>query len=442
MPLLAARAALPQRLPFYYGWVIVAGFFLAGFAAGGPMVFGFSIFIVPMEEELGWSRATLLFPLTLGLVLLTVLSPLLQPLMDRRGWPAIVLTVSSILVGVGMILSSRVQEPWHFIVAFGLVSGAGFAAGGGFAHLALVPKWFVRMRARAIAIGSMGTAVSAMVYPLFAETAINAFGWRTAWVAIGISSLVLLIPAALLMRRAPEDAGLLPDGDTHEEAAQRAHAAAAGGAREERSYTPREAARHRTTWLIVGVMMLTAPTLVGLTSNWVAHFRDIGLSSATAAGAVTTYGAFSLLSRFVWGFLVERHHVRTVSIAQALTTALALLTLLLVQSGPMALAYGAMQGITLGGALALQPLIWANYYGRRHLGAILGVFQPFASAAMAVSPVGIGLLRDRLGAYELVFVALLALWVIAALLLYLARPLPPPGGGEGAERVASPEGRV
>ena len=426
MPPLAARAALPRRLPFYYGWVIVAGFFLAGFAAGGPMVFGFSIFIVPMEQELGWSRATLLFPLTLGLVLLTVLSPLLQPLMDRRGWPAIVLTVSSILLGAGMILNSRVQEPWQFIVTFGLVSGAGFAAGGGFAHLALVPKWFVRMRARAIAIGSMGTAVSAMAYPLFAEAAINAFGWRTAWVAVGVSSLVLLIPASLVMLRAPEDAGLLPDGDTPEAAEQARAAAAAGGAgaQEERSYTPREAARHRTTWLIVGVMVLTAPTLVGLTSNWAAHFRDIGLSSATAAGAVTTYGAFSLLSRFVWGFLVERYHVRSVSIAQALTTALALLTLLFVQNGPMALAYGAIQGITLGGALALQPLIWANYYGRRHLGGILGAFQPFASAAMAVSPVGIGLLRDSLGAYEAVFAALLAMWLLAALLLYLARPLP------------------
>lgn len=426
MPPRAATATLPRRLPFYYGWVIVSGFFLAGFAAGGPMVFGFSIFIVPMEQELGWSRATLLFPLTLGLVLLAVLSPLLQPLMDKRGWPPIVLTASSILVGAGMILNSRVQEPWHFIVSFGLMSGAGFAAGGGFAHLALVPKWFVRMRARAIAIGSMGTAVSAMVYPLFAEAAINAFGWRTAWVAVGASSLVLLIPVALLMRRAPEDIGLLPDGDTTEEAAERARAASASGAaaREERSYTPREAARHRTTWLIVGVMVLTAPTLVGLTSNWAAHFRDLGLSSATAAGAVTSYGAFSILSRFVWGFLVERYHVRPVAIAQALATALALLALLFAQTGPTALLYGALQGITLGGALALQPLIWANYYGRRHLGAILGAFQPFASAAMAVSPAGIGLLRDGLGSYELVFAILLAMWVLAALLLYLARPLP------------------
>ena len=78
--------------------------------------------------------------------------------------------------------------------------------------------------------------------------------------------------------------------------------------------------------------------------------------------------------------------------------------------------------------MSLQPLIWANYYGRRHLGAILGVFQPFASAAMAVSPAGIGLLRDSLGSYELVFAALLAMWVLAALLLYLARPLPRPKG--------------
>ena len=178
-------------------------------------------------------------------------------------------------------------------------------------------------------------------------------------------------------------------------------------------------------------MVVTAPTLVGLTSNWAPHFRDIGLSSTVAASVITTYGVFSIISRFLWGFLVERFHIRNVSFAQAVVTALAIFVLLQVNNSSMALLYGALQGITLGGALALQPLLWANYYGRNHLGAILGTFQPFVSIAMAVSPLGIGLLRDRFGSYESVFIGLLFLWLIAALFIFLIRPLPiPPNQGK------------
>lgn len=425
---------LSKKLPFYYGWLIVAAYFLAGMAAGGPLVFGFSVFIVPMEEDLGWSRATLLLPLTMCLVFLTILPPIFQRLMDQKGWPPIILTISSILLCTGMILNGLSKEPWHFMVSFGVVTGLGFAFAGGFAHLALVPKWFIKRRARAIAMGSMGTAVSAMIYPLFAEILINSFGWRVAWFVLGSSSLVLLVPISLLVRRAPEDLGLLPDGEVELVKASSASLVTENNpirADKEYSYTPKEVIKHRTTWLIVGVMVVTAPTLVGLTSNWAPHFRDIGLSSTVAASVITTYGVFSIISRFLWGFLVERFHIRNVSFAQAVVTALAIFVLLQVDTSSMALLYGALQGITLGGALALQPLLWANYYGRNHLGAILGTFQPFVSIAMAVSPLGIGLLRDRFGSYESVFIGLLFLWLIAALFIFLIRPLPiPPNQGK------------
>ena len=420
---------LARKIPFYYGWLIVAGFFISGMAAGGPLVFGFSVFIVPMEEDLGWSRATLLLPLTMSLIFLAVLSPIFQRLMDHKRWPPIILTTSSVLLASGMILNSLAKEPWHFMISFGLVSGVGFAFAGGFAHLALVPKWFIKRRARAIAMGSMGTAVSAMIYPLFAEFMISSFGWRTAWVALGSTSLILLVPISLLVRRAPEDLGLLPDGEikpNKDNKSATTPESTIGSTATEYSYSPKEVMKYRTTWLIVAVMVVTAPTLVGLTSNWAPHFRDIGLSSTVAASVITTYGVFSIISRFLWGYLVERYHVRSISIIQALVTAIAIVVLLQARTSSWALVYGALQGITLGGALALQPLLWANYYGRKHLGAILGAFQPFTSLAMAVRPVGIGLLRDYFGAYQSVFIALLVSWLIAACLIYLIRPLPIP----------------
>ena len=425
-------SATRRRRPFY-GWVIVAGYFFSGMAGAGPTLWAFQVFVAPMEDELGWGRATLYSVLLFRTLLTAGLMVIMGRLMDKKGWPPVVMTSSAVLMTVSILGISQVHSYFQFFLTFVVIGGIGFAGAGGMLYQALVPKWFFRMRGRAIAMGSMGTAVAAFTYPLFAQFTIEAFGWRTAWLAMGISAFVLLVPVSIFIRRMPEDMGLLPDGDTPEQLAARqaqaaARAASTGGvvAAEEHSFTVRDALRSRTTWFIVAAGMLTAPTMMGLTATWVPYYVDIDISRRDAATALTMYGLFSMVSRFVWGYFLERHHVRKVAIVHSLLTVGTIVFLLQVTTAPVAMVYGGVTGLVLGGYLAIQPLIWATFFGRAHLGAIRGTFAPFNTAAGALGPFGIAAVRDLTGSYRSAFVALLVFWLFSASFMYLVRPLARP----------------
>ncbi len=418
-----------SRRGIYYGWLIVTGYLLAGAAGSGAMLWGFQVFVTPMKEELGWSNGTIFSVILFRTLLVGVLIVFLGRLMDQRRWPPIVMGVSAVVLGLSVMGLSLVHSYWQYFL-FSVVFGSiGFAGAGGQLYQALVPKWFIRLRGRAIAFGSAGTAIGAFVYPTLANITIDAYGWRTAWVVIGILTLVLLVPISVLIRRSPEDMGLLPDGETHQQHEERRSVATAAGRQlsEEQSYRPGEVLRYPTTWFIVVASMLAAPTMIGLTSNWAVHFESIGFTRGEAATIVSTYGAASLASRVLWGYFLDKHHIRTLAMVQAALSAGSIALLLTVTSfGVLAIVYGVVQGLILGGYLMIQPLIWSNFFGRAHLGAIRGTFAPFQTAVAAAAPFTIAATADSFDSYRPAFVLLLVLWLVNVGFMYRARPLPPP----------------
>ena len=430
---MSSSTAGAARRGFYYGWLIVAGYLLAGVAGSGAMLWGFQVFVTPMSDELGWSRGTIYSVTLFRTLLVGALIVVLARLMDRRRWPPIVMTVSSVVLGLSVMALSLVNAYWQYFLFSVVLGSVGFAGAGGQLYQALVPKWFVRLRGKAIAFGSAGTAIGAFVYPTLADITIDAYGWRTAWVVIGVISLALLTPISLLIRRSPEDLGLLPDGDSAEQAEARRADAAQRGVAEEHSFRPSEVLRYRTTWFIVLATMLAAPTMIGLTSNWAVHFQSIGFTRSEAATVVSTYGAASLVSRVLWGYFLDRHHVRGVAVVHAGLTACTILFLLLVDTFAVAIAYGAVQGLVLGGYLAIQPLIWSNFFGRAHLGAIRGAFAPFQTAVAAAAPFVIAASADAFDSYRPAFFALLVFWLLALGFMYGARPLPRPEQAEAVK---------
>ncbi|MGE0706296.1 MAG: MFS transporter, partial [Vicinamibacterales bacterium] len=250
------------------------------------------------------------------------------------------------------------------------------------------------------------------------------------WVIMGATSFVLLVPIAFVMYRQPEDIGLLPDGETPEEAARARAARASAGVREEYSFSVKEVIRMPTVWLLVAATVVVGPTPQGLTSSWVPHFRDIGIGAAAATTALSIYGLFSLLSRFVWGHFVDRYHVRRVLIVQMLMTSLAVLILIQVATPLQAMAYSAYQGFVLGGYIGMSPLLYPTYFGRRHVGAIQGTLTPLVSISSAGGPFLIATVFDLTGSYRDAYWVIMFTWLAAAALMYLARPPKPPAESE------------
>lgn len=410
--------AFAQRLPFYYGWLIVGAQFLAVMAVAGPTTWAFGVFVVPMEEELGWSRGTLFGAVAVRMLIGVGLMPFMSRLMDKPRWPLILMVSTSVVYATSLMLVAAVQNVFQYYLVFAILGGLGAGGAGGGLYQALVPKWFVTKRGRAVAFGSMGSSLAALTAPLYVGLLVDGLGWRPAWFVTGVIMFVIMVPIAMLVRREPEDIGLLPDG-ARAPASPRGQPTAARDV----SFSVGEALRSPTTWLLMAATIIISGSLQGLGSSWINHYQDSGLSSESARLAVSTYGLFAIVGRIVWGLAAERVHIRRVFLFACVVTGLPLLILLNATTLWMAMLYAALAGLSLGGFVSIQALIWADYFGRRNLGAIRAYFATPSLYAAAAGPWWIAFVHDTLGGYEWAYWIMFINWLVAAGLVYLARPL-------------------
>ena len=415
----SAPSALAQRLPFFYGWIIVGAQFIAVMATAGPTTWAFGVFAVPMEQELGWSRGTLFGAVALRMLIGVGLMPFASRLMDTPRWPMIIMLVTSVMYAVSLMLVAVVQTVAQYYLVFAVLGGLSAAGASGGLYQALVPKWFIRKRGRAVALGSMGSSLAALTSPLYIGFFVDVFEWRMAWLLTGGIMFIVMTPLALLIRRQPEDIGLLPDG----QGAPRPAANQPQAPSRDVSFSVGEALRSPTTWLLVAATIIISGSLQGLGSSWLNHYEDSGLSKEAARLAVSTYGLFAIGGRIIWGLISERVHIRHVFLFACVVTGLPLLLLVNVSTLPAAMLYSAAAGLTLGGYVSVQALIWADYFGRRNLGAIRAYFATPSLYAAAAGPWWIAFVHDNLGGYDWAYWIMLIGWLSAAALVYLARPL-------------------
>jgi MFS family permease len=212
--------------------------------------------------------------------------------------------------------------------------------------------------------------------------------------------------------------GLLPDGvDALEVAAGRGPTPTS-----EISLTRHEALRTKTFWLLVGSLALGMLGVQGYQVHWIPYLREQDFSPAASASAVFLYGIFTVVARFVWGYLSGRYQARYVLSIQAVTAGAGIVLFMFVPNTPMLMVWGVYQGLTLAAFFQLHALIAANYFGRAHVGAIRGAMFPIAVSFNSVSPLLLGYMRDAFGSYMLAFGLLVVTWGISAALAFMAKP--------------------
>ncbi|MCY4623464.1 MAG: MFS transporter [Chloroflexi bacterium] len=420
------------RPRFFYGWLVVIASILAGAVQSGGSVWGASVFASHMTDELGWARSAFFGAFTLRAIVGGVLSPFIGPMQDTRSGPRILMLLTGLTMGFSLITLKWVDNIVLFYVLFGALGALTMVGGAEMLTVAIVPKWFVRMRGRAVAIASTGTAMGPLFFPFLVHGIITLVGWRDAWVVLGIGSMAIMVPLALMVRSRPEDIGLLPDGAREPEPAtlrqaQGERAGAAQGerriaSRAEQSFTRRQAMRTYAFWLLILAFFLSMLGMGGFHANWIPYFEDIGFSPAVGAWAATAYGVCSISVRLVWGVVAERYPVRYLLVIQALLTAVSIMLFLNITNVPTLIIAGASHGLALGGFFIMRPLIIANYFGRQNLGAINGVLRPFVTLSGAVSPLLIAGMFDIFGTYREAFLLATFTWVLAAGVVFLAAP--------------------
>ncbi|MBI4329518.1 MAG: MFS transporter [Chloroflexi bacterium] len=420
----SAIAARLRRPRFFYGWVIVLVVMIDGMLSAGIGGYGASVFLRTMSAELGWSRGALSLVAVVRSIMPLFLAPILGRYVDRKHGPRLLVAIGGFGAGLSLILVSQVQELWHFYLTFGLLWGAASVSMGGFLGPAVVSKWFVRIRGRAVALSYMGFSAGGVVVVPMIAFFVTRFGWRAAWVLTGLVVIAVMVPlGGLLMRRRPEDMGLRPDGDPPGDPASQAAAVGGRGlGREERSFTPREAVRERSFWLLVGAFACAMYANPPILFHQVAYMEDKGFSLATAATVATVMAFFAAVSKLPWGLLAERFPTRYLMGICFSAAGISLLLLTFGRSERELYAYAVLHGASFGGMIALFDITWASYFGREHLGALRGVTTPLTIWVSGVSTFLIGLAYDFLGAYDIAFASITVAWLLAAALGFLARP--------------------
>lgn len=408
----------------YYGWVIVGVMFLAGALSMAMGTANFGLFIRPMGDDLGIGRATFGWAQTARQAASAFTSPWIGGVIDRYG-ARVLLACAAAISGLAVLTLSFVSEGWQLVALFAVMGVAGMSGPGALVTSVPVAQWFVRSRAKAMSVMAIGVSAGAVVFIPVSQLLIESVGWRDAWRILAISGGGLIVPLSLVfLRRRPEDMGLLPDGarDPEEVITGSPIVSVTPVVVEERSWTRAEALRTASFWRLVFVFSVVMLALSSVFVHRIPHFVDRGLDPDVVAFANATEAALSAVSVFAMGALASRIHVRFLGAGCFLLLAWAILLTILAHSNLMMIAAMLFFGSGAGGMMMLQSYLWADYYGRAHLGSIRGVVMPITLLFGGIGAPAAGYVRDATGSYTSFWAMAMVLLVVAAFTLVGTAP--------------------
>jgi MFS family permease len=407
------------KLPFFYGWIIVAVAMLTGFLASGLSNITMAVVLKPISQDLGWSRMLTAAAITMGSIAGGLLGPLVGPLADRFG-PRLLLPAGAGLVGGLVIALSLSTEPWQFYATFVPARALAETLLMGVVSMTAVTNWFDVKRPRAMGLVALSVPLGSSVLSLVYQFLISNYGWRSAFLALGVSFWIFIVgPALLFLRRQPEDLGLLPDGMTSARPIRSAKASAEIQSLE-RSWKLSEAMGTVTLWLLISAAFSAAIATGGIAFHLVAYYTDVQIAPGIAAGALSVMALSGACGNGLWGALAERFHPRLLSVSTMILSAAAVAVLIQVHAPAMAYVFAILFGANARSSGVLTQILMAHYYGRRSYGAISSVLEPFHKGGLGLGALVAGLAFDYAGNYQTVFVVFLLCYLSAGALFLLA----------------------
>lgn len=422
-----AAQTLAGRLPFFYGWVVVAVAFLS-MGVGVNSRTAFSLLFPAMLSEFGWERGATAAAFSIGFTIYTLGSPVLGLLMDRLG-PRWVLPLGAVCMSVGMALTTQIQAIWHLYLTQGILVIGGSMALSYTSHALFLPHWFVRLRGFAIGIAFSGVGAGSMLLFPWLQHLVSHTGWRTACWTLGGLLLVTLVPLNLcLQRRHPADMGLLPDGDSapHDPAQPATQPNnVVDPAWVAIDWTLARALKTTRFWWVFVAFFCALFAWYAVQVHQTKYLLDIGFSADVAAYALGFVGLTGVVGQIALGHLSDRIGREWVWSISCLGYVTCYGLLLVMQHYPEPLLLYLMVSAQGGLGYALASVfgaIPAELFQGRHYGAIFGCLGLGSGAGAALGPWLTGLLYDHTGRYALAFWLALGLSLVSLLAVWLAAP--------------------
>lgn len=395
----------------------MAVFVVGGFLGAGTSQLFMGVMLKPITEDLGWSRTAVTGALTAGTIVAGLLTPIFGRLADRYG-PRVLVTIGTLLIAVSYFLMASLTAIWMLYVAYILGRSMASINLGGVVGMTAATNWFRRKRGRALGLISMSLPLGASILVLVAQVIIDGPGWRTVFVLFGIAMLTLvLVPAAIVLRRRPEDMGLLPDGDPAPENG----ASTTAKSEFEYSWSVAQAVRTRTLWLLISAGAIGVLANGAVSFHQIAYFTDQGIDTKSAALALSVFALMGAVSSGMWGLLVEHFSERMMAVVAMAVAGLSMIFVQFADTTAEAIIFSAIFGISARGESSLIQMMIAQYYGRNSYGSISSLFSPFQMIGLGFGPLIASVFYDVVGSYDMLFLGLGGVYAATVGLLWLAR---------------------
>ena len=366
---------------FDYGWVVVGAGALMTCVGFGSML-SLAVFLQPISEATGWSRAGISAAVTLNFLCMGFAAFFWGALSDRFGTRIVVLA-GGLLLGLGLVTASQAQSLWQFQLLFGILIGV--AVGSFYAPMvAVASAWIEKHRSLAVALVSAGMGVAPLTIAPTASALTTAYDWRTAMLVIGIAAWALLIPASFLVLPAPQGRGKI---------------AATGRGVPETEWTAAQALRTPQFLTLAGAHFACCAAHSGPIFHMVSYAMICGIAPLTAVTVYSLAGFSGLGGRLLLGALADRLGAKPVLVGGLLVQALCIATYLAVAHLGEFYALSVVFGLAYGGVMPLYAVLVREFFGARIMGTVFGAVSAFASLGMAVGPWAGGYVYDTFHSY-------------------------------------------
>ena len=381
-----------------YGWVIVAAGAVITCVAMGAM-FALPVYLQPMADETGWTRAGISGAMTIGFIVMGVAGFLWGTLTDRIGARPVVL-IAAVTLGLGLFIASRANDILVFQIAYGGLVGA--SGGAFFAPLmATVLGWFDKHRSLAVSLVSLGGGVAPMVMTPLATVLIEQMGWRNAMMTTALVATIIILPTGFLIRRPPAAAEAVADAGVVAAPAQGRSMLSVMG--------------QPKFIVLAAVFFLCCAAHSGPIFHTVSYAMLCGASAIAAASIYSVEGLAGLFGRLFFGLLADRIGVKRVIVGGLVLQAVGIYSYIYISELPQFYMLAAVLGLAYGGVMPLYAVLARDYFSPGVMGTVLGGMVMTSSIGMAFGPLGGGWLFDTFGDYHWLYVSSAAIGIAAAL---------------------------
>lgn len=392
--------------PTFYGWRIVKGCLFVAFIAWSFALYGPSVYIYKLSELRQWPIGDISLALTFSFLLNAFSIGFVGTIIGRYG-PRLIMAIGAIVMATGIAAIGQITQPWQAYIAFALM-GLGWSCLSTIAVSATIAPWFERFQGKAISTALLGASLGGMLGIPVTLLLVTALGFSMAMIAIATMVVVTVVPISLfVLRRRPQDIGLLPDGLATDEGPK---------SKANRPWTRAQALKTfalRSTIVTFGIALMVQ---LGFLSQQVNLLQTYVTPTSTAI-IILVSGALAFLGRVLLARVADRLNIRLIASAVLLLSAIGLIMTATASTAWPLIIGILIFGFNVGNLTTLPALIVRREFGAPSFGKVFGITGTFMQLLSALGPAIFGLMHDRTGGYSLVIGLAAILMILGAVLI-------------------------